>query len=166
LEVDVNLAERQMSLTPWNDLRSGEGGTAARVPDELRIMLFGDFAESDAAYMWLENSAVSQHDLFECAPAVVAVIVAAVADRTIRSENLASSLDLLGRILGGHSAKNEVAAGLTDLRERCHAAASRGYWSLMEIAATPHEHKADWTAAAVLYVLDEEHVKLFLGDAT
>jgi hypothetical protein len=58
------------------------------------------FPASSLAYERLENPVISQGHLFECAPAVVSVIVAAVADGTVPAANLASSLDLLGRIPG------------------------------------------------------------------
>jgi hypothetical protein len=133
------------------------------VAAELRVLLFVDEEIANEAYDYLENPVVSQGNLFECSPAVVSVIVAAVADGTIPPSSLAPSLDLLGRIIAGYSDKSEVEAGRADLRERCHEEALKGYWALMRVACGRDSFNAWQVAAAVLSVLDEEHSKRFVG---
>lgn len=92
------LAERQMLVLPWSGSRSG-GGDAAQVASDLRMLLFAEGDADDGAYERLENQVEAQGHLFECAPGVVSVIAAAVADGTIPPANLAPTLDLLGRIV-------------------------------------------------------------------
>ena len=156
----VNLAERQLEIIPWADLQAGEENGSTVVPD-LRTMLFEDSPRAGDAYLRLENPVVAQGNLFQCAPAVVSVIVAAITDASIPEKNLAMVLDLLGRIVGGAADPSEVAAGRGDLQERCQAEALRGYWSIVRVAATDHPFGAQ-VAADVLDVLDERHAHLFL----
>ena len=162
------LAEKQWRLIPWNDLRSGNDDHARQVGDDLRILLFVDAdAETGAAsaYSRLENVVEAQGHLFQCAPAVVSVIVAAVAEGSIPAANLAPSLDVLGRILAGYADASEVARGHGDLRQQCHAEAMKGYWSLLRAASERDPFNAWRVAQAVLVALDEAHSRRILEDA-
>jgi hypothetical protein len=158
----VALADKQLSLIPWVELRC-DGGLSSAVGEDLRVLLFIDDDTADDAYHRLENPVVSQGHLFECAPAVVSVIVAAVADRTVPPPNLAPVLDLLGRILAGYPDESEVVLGRGDLRQRCHEEALRGYWALMRVARTQDPFNAWRVAVDVLSVLDPEHSGRFVG---
>lgn len=101
------LAARQSDLFDWDQLRSS-GGDASTVRDDLRVLLVAGSDDAAEAYCKLENPVVSQGHLFECAPAVVSVIVAAVADDSVPPANLASALDLLGRIVAGYPDESEI----------------------------------------------------------
>lgn len=157
----VSLAERQLRLLSWDEMRC-EGGSASTVEHDLRTLLLDDSDAATAAYARLENPVVSQGHLFECAPAVVSVIVAAVTDRTVPPANLASVLDLLGRILAGYPDESEVEAGREDLRERCHEEALRGYWTLLRVACVQDQFNAWRVAVDILSMLDSEHSARFL----
>jgi hypothetical protein len=159
----IAMADRQLRLTEWDRLRCGNGSSSTVVATELRVLLFVDTEAASRAYGNLENPVVSQGHLFECSPAVVSVIVAAVADGTIPPACLASSLDLLGRIVAGYPDESEVAAGCADLRERCHEEALKGYWALLRVACGRDPFNAWQAAVDVLAVLDEEHSKRFVG---
>jgi hypothetical protein len=124
--------------------------------------LFLDDDAADEAIQNLENPVVSQGHLFECAPAVVSVIMAAVTDDTVPAPNLGPALDLLGRIVAGYPSESEVAAGRLDLRQRCHEEALRGYWALIRVACTPDPFNAWRIAVDILSVLDEEHSERFV----
>lgn len=154
-------ADKQLRMVPWISLRAGSGD-ASRIGDDLRMLLFAEGDADDGAYERLENEVESQGDLFQCAPAVVSVIVAAVAEASIPPANLATSLDVLGRIVAGYADRSEAAAGNGDLREQCHAEAMKGYWSLMKVASERDSFNAWQTAQAVLAVLDEPHSKKIL----
>jgi hypothetical protein len=160
--MSVGLAEKQLRLFKWETLRAS-GGFAGAVPEHLRIMLA---AEDDIAVNiacdWLENPIVSQGDLFECAPAVVSVIVAALADGTVPIRNLPPVIDRLGLIIAGYADKSEVLLGREDLREKCHVEARKGYWTLMQIACARDPFNAWELATDVLSVLDPEHSSMFL----
>lgn len=161
--VSANLAERQLRSIPWDDLRAG-GEKGTTVVGDLRSMLFEDGRQAGDAYLRLENPVVAQGNLFEVAPAVVSVIVAAIADASTPEKNVAMVLDLLGRILGGAADPSEVVAGRGDLQERCQAEALRGYWSILKMAATQDPYGAHEVAADVLDVLDEKHARRLLAD--
>lgn len=154
--VSAGLADRQLRLIRWDELRCN-WGMAGAVAQDLRVLLSVDDDSADEAYENLENPVVSQGHLFECAPAVVSVIVAAVADGTVPEANVAPSLDLLGRILAGYPDESEVALGRGDLRERCHEEALRGYWALMRVACQRDPFNAWRVAVDVLSVLDPGH---------
>jgi len=156
------LADKQLDWVPWGDLRSGNGD-AQHVGEDLRMLLFAEGSADDGAYERLENMVEAQGDLFQCAPAVVSVIVAAVAEGSIPAANLAPSLDVLGRIVAGHADQSEVALGNSDLREQCHAEAMKGYWSLLRVACERDPFNAWKVARAVLAVLDEAHSMQILG---
>src|SRR5688572_28416441 len=107
------LAGKQITLVPWRDLRAGIGD-AGGVGEDLRMLLFDEVDAAGGAYARLENQVEAQGDLFQCAPAVVSVIVAAVAEGSIPAANLAPVLDVLGRIVAGYAARSEVAVGNGD----------------------------------------------------
>ena len=156
-----SLAVRQLALIDWDELRSGSGSSARRVAVDLRALLGIDDDVANEARADLENPVVSQGHLFECAPAVVSVIVAAVADGTIPPPSLGEVLDLLGRIVAGYSAPSELALGRTDLRRRCHEEAWKGYWALMRVACARDPFNAWKEAVEILSMLDPEHSERF-----
>lgn len=159
----IGLTEKHLTLIRWSELRSGGHGSAEAVGERLRALLLEDADTAQDAYRQLENAVVSQHDLFQCAPAVVSVIVAAVAEGVIPAANLALALDQLGRILGGYPDMSELRLGNQDLRQQCLDAAARGYWALMKVAWERDEHGAWEVARDVLKVLDPEHSSALLG---
>ena len=159
------LAEKQWRLIPWNNLRSGNGGDARQVGDDLRMLLSASAGADTGSYQRLENMVESQGHLFQCAPAVVSVIVAAVADGSIPANSLGASLDVLGRILAGYTDQSEVALGNANLREQCHAEAMKGYWPLLRVASERDPFNAWQVAQAVLVALDKAHSKRILEPA-
>jgi hypothetical protein len=157
-----SLARRQLALTPWENLRSGSGD-ASRVSVNLETLLFVDSDEADDAYANLENEVEAQGELFECAPGVVAVIVAAIAEDAVPAANMRLALDVLGRVVAGYPARSELAIGNVDLRDRCHSEAMKAYWPLMRVAVAGDELNAWALARDVLGVLDEGAARRFLG---
>lgn len=160
-KVSQMLADKQLSLVPWGSLRAGNGD-AIGVGEDLRMLLFAEGDADDGAYERLENQVEAQGDLFQCAPAVVSVIVAAVAEGSIPAANLATVLDVLGRVVAGYADRSEVVLGNGDLREQCHTEAMKGYWSLLYVASQRDPFNAWQVARAVLHVLDEKHSKMIL----
>ena len=156
------LAYRQLELTPWSELRSG-GGYTSQVGRDIKTLLFAEEHAAGGAYERLENEVESQGHLFECAPAVVSVIVAAVAEQAIPAGNLASCLDVLGRIVAGHSAESEVKFGCPNLGEECQREALKGYWSLIWVVQTKDPFGAWRVAQEIVDMLDEKHSREFLA---
>lgn len=85
-----------------------------------------------------------------------------MAEGSIPAANLATSLEVLGRIVAGHADRSEIALGNGDLREQCHAEAIKGYWSLLRVAAERDSFNAWQVSRAVLVVLDQEHSERIL----
>jgi hypothetical protein len=156
--MSTGLAERELTATPWTDLRACYQA-ADRVPDQLRLLLFSEDQEVvSQAYGQIEGLVVAQGDLFECAPAVVRVIVAGIAESSIPMPNLGSTLEFLTMILTGHADESEVAAGCADLQARCHLEAMRGYWAIAAVAHTHDAHQNCELAADIIEMLDDDDV--------
>jgi hypothetical protein len=155
----VGLADGQLASAGWSTLGSA-GGSAEHVRTWLATMLFSeDAAAVNEAYGRIENPVTAQGDLSECAPAVVSVIMAALAEDSIFLPNLGSVLDLLGLILAGTTARWLVATGGGGLRTACYAEAMKGYWSLKKVtllAEDPYDNAG--LATELVEMLDEEAV--------
>jgi len=154
------LTHDQIRGIDWQHLRSGRGDSSS-VARDLEALLLGDSAQASAAYAQLENAIESQGRIFECAPAAVAVIIAAIADDVIPAGNVASSLDLLGRVLAGRPDRSELDTGRDDLREAVYSEAIRGYWLLVRIARRRDVFNAWDVAADVVYLLDDQYPRPF-----
>jgi hypothetical protein len=153
----VGLAQAQLASISWSTL--GEAGASAeQVRDDLTTMLFSDDDSAiREAYSRIENPVTAQGDLSECAPAVVSVIMAALAEESVPSRNLGPVLDFLGLILVGFTARWLVTAGVGGLRAACHLEAMKGYWSLRRItrlAEDPFNNAS--LAGELVEILDEE----------
>ncbi|MCC2320791.1 hypothetical protein [Cellulomonas xiejunii] len=144
------------------DLALGEaargGGAATRVRDDLVVLLFGDGPGVDDAGARLEDQVAPGGGLAECAPAVVSVVVAAFAERSVAPPNLVRALGLLERLLGGGGATTEDAGPEVTLLAQCRHEAARGFWTLAHLAT--HAQGADDSRRAarqVLRCLGDEH---------
>jgi hypothetical protein len=162
--VSLNLAWRQLELTDWPSLRA-DGGPATDVRSALWLMLTtDDLRAGNAAYQRIENLIVAQGHLSQCAPPVVSVVMAAVAEEGVPPANLSAVLDLLCLIVMGYSAPSESALGNDDLREQCHHEARKGYWALMRVFRSRDPFSAWSIAGEVLSMLDERHFARFSAD--
>lgn len=133
---EVGLARSQLAAVPWSTLPAN-GGRGEEVRDLLTTMLFSRVTdEVNVAYRRIENSVTAQGDLSPCAPGVVSVIMAAVAERDATDLALGPVLDLLGLTLAGFTARWEVEIGTRDLRAACYREATKGYWGLRRLAAS------------------------------
>lgn len=152
------LVDELLNAPNWLHMRSGNSSTAMQVRDDLRTLLFsGDPSAVNAAYGRIENPVVAQGNLYQCAPAVVSVIVAGLAERAIPHKNLGSALDFLGLILTGYSAKSEEAKGEPHLRRKCFNEAVRGYWSIRALALSPdNSYEMSSLVEEIVEILDLE----------
>lgn len=153
----------QLDSTPWGTMRSGSGD-AGRVSDDLAVLLFGDGQAVEGAAARLAVEIESQGHLFECAPAVVTVVLAAVAERAVPPVNLARALGLVGRTLGGPVATAGASPEQVRLREECRRETMKAYWILVHTAtASSGSFIGRQAAREVLELLDEEHARALLA---
>ncbi len=116
----------EMNRHSWRDLREASG-SAAGIPHALEGMLTADSPNAvDVAYWKLENHVVVQGELFEAAPHVVSVLLAALLDNSPSFIRI-GILELLFQILGGESHESE---GERDLGPKCRDLAREGLWLL------------------------------------
>jgi hypothetical protein len=117
--IDIELARHD-----WGSLRAA--GPANDVPAALRALSSADSpAAADAAYWRIDNTVVVQGALFQSAEATAAAAVTALWGST--SSGRARLLELLGQLASGETAPSEIAAGNTDLAERCLREVARGF---------------------------------------
>jgi hypothetical protein len=157
-QLGAGLARAQLASISWATLGAGNR-TAEHVRDHLMTtMLFSEDSRAvEEAYTWIENPVTAQGDLSECAPAVVSVIMAAVADDSVPYPNLGPVLDLLGLTLAGYTATWELERGVRGLRAACYREAMKGYWSLRSIATLPTDRgDVSGEARTIVEMLDDE----------
>ncbi|UZN02626.1 hypothetical protein [Cellulomonas sp. S1-8] len=157
-----SVAQRQLKLIHWDMTESGSGPEAAAVARDLEMLLFATEESDDGSYERLENVVESQGHLFDCSPAAVSVIIAAVTEGSIQPAALASSLDLLGRMVGPSSAPLSPEPRQNNLREACRLEAIKGYWALVVVARERDRYNAWRAAESVLAILDKEHSRAIL----
>lgn len=149
----------QLESTPWSTLRSGSGD-ASGVPDDLAVLLFGDGPAVEEAAVRVAAATGSHGHLFECAPAVVAVVVAAVAERAVAPVNLERALGLVGSTLGGGAPAPGETREQSRLREECRRETTKAYWTLVHVAtALGESHVGRQAAREVLELLDDDHAR-------
>jgi hypothetical protein len=156
-QLGMGLAQAQLASVSWATLGAGNR-TAEHVRDLLTTMLFSEDSEAvGEAYTWIENPVTAQGDLSECAPAVVSVIMAALAEESVPARNLGPVLDFLGLVLRGYTATWELARGVRGLRADCYREAMKGYWTLRKVALLADDPYDNADLAGVLVeMLDDE----------
>jgi hypothetical protein len=124
------LAELELARWDWSRLRQATG-PATHVPGSIRGMLRSTTPdELDEHYWELENHVVIQGRLFQAAPPVVSVVMAALTCSTRPSWVRIGLLDLLFQLVIGTSHENEIANGSHLLGATCKKAARHGIWVL------------------------------------
>lgn len=124
------LAELELARWDWSRLRQATGH-AGHVPGSIRAMLrSGSPDELDERYWELENHVVIQGRLFQAAPPVVSVLMAALTCRERPGWVRVGILDLLFQLVIGTSHESEIANGSLLLGATCKKAARHGLWVL------------------------------------
>ena len=124
------LAELELDRWDWSRLRQATG-PATHVPGSIRAMLrAGTPDELDEHYWELENHVVIQGRLFQSAPPVVAVLMAALTCADRPSWVRIGVLDLLFQLVIGTSHESEIANGSHLLGATCQKTARHGLWVL------------------------------------
>jgi hypothetical protein len=130
------MVEIELARHEWSALRV-MGDRSADIPERLRDLLrAADGGEADRCYWRLENTVVVQGSLFQAAPAVVDVVMAALASGELSAPARVASIELLYQLVRGESDVTEAERGVSDLGERCRRQAREGIWLLYrELAA-------------------------------
>ena len=122
----MRIWEKELERHSWSRLREASG-SANEIPEALRAMLGAATADAvEVAYWKLENHVVVQGQLFEVAPYVVSVLMAALVEDS-PSYVRVGILELLLQITSGESHTSEKD---TTLGPQCRARASEVTWLL------------------------------------
>ena len=124
------LAEIELARWDWSRLRQATG-PATHVPGSIRAMLSAATPDELDEYYWeLENHVVIQGRLFQAAPPVVAVLMAALTCAERPSWVRIGVLDLLFQLVIGTSHESEIANGSHLLGATCKKTVRHGLWVL------------------------------------
>jgi hypothetical protein len=129
--------EAELRRHDWAKLAAAQGH-ATEVPAALRELLSAKTPDDvNRAYWKLENSVVVQGQLYESAPHVVCVLMAALASSDRPSHVRIGVLELLFQMVNGFTHRSEEARGLSHLELTCRSVAKQGLWSLYRELYTP-----------------------------
>ncbi len=122
----MEIWKAELSRYPWAQLHEASG-PAVEIPGSLEEMFTADSPDAvKAAYWKLENHVVVQGQLFNVAPPVVSVLLAALLDHSPSFVRI-GILELLFQILNGESHSSEREQ---DLSDTCRQLARAGLWLL------------------------------------
>jgi hypothetical protein len=117
-------------------------GFASGVPSALvRLASSSTVDEALRAYWELDNSIVIQANLFQAAEFVVPFVLHLALVATDHIRQLA--LELLIQLVAGQPHPNEIAAGNTELGERCRKAAGAGLANFYALLDSPNDELRD-----------------------
>ncbi|MET9171494.1 hypothetical protein [Streptomyces misionensis] len=153
----VRLIGTETALHDWAGMRCGCGGSAAHLADDLTaVAAAGSGAEPDVG---LEGHVWSPVTLWEPAPAVVSVALAALADDVtpVAREWFLRQLQYL---VTGEGTDPSSARRGTDLPERCRELAARGLWLLYAEVMANRSLGAVGSAFEIITVLEPDRGRL------
>jgi hypothetical protein len=149
------IVRQQLDAVDWHRLRTITG-SASGVPEAFRRLLEATSdAEADDAYWKLDNRVVVQGQLFDSAPRLVPVLLAALAHVASAVATI-YVLDLLVEILDGEADQSEVARGNADLGAEARRAAREGVWLAHHLASSP-EASVRERALMIVHAIDPDH---------
>ncbi|MFJ3902899.1 hypothetical protein [Streptomyces sp. NPDC090025] len=145
----MNLIEREIARQDWQSMRCGCGDTAEHLAGDLR-QLAGRGPEQRPVHVSLEEHVWSPATLWEPAPAVTSVALAALADELAP---LARGwfLELLQRMVAGEH---------TERAEHCQAIAAQGIWLLYEEVMSRRSPADAGDAFEILTVIEPDRARL------
>ncbi|MCC9309382.1 hypothetical protein LN042_20240 [Kitasatospora sp. RB6PN24] len=154
----MTLVELEIGTRQWSELRCGCGQSGAHLADEL-LRLARREDEDPHGALGLAGHAFSDVVLFEPAPAVVGVALAALADRP-SAVSRARFLDLLLSLVAGEGTAEEVAREGRDLEEESIAACRNGLWLLYAEVFAGESADLATRAFEVLTVIEDDRGRL------
>lgn len=123
------LARREVDRVDWSALPV-MGDRSSEVPASLAGLIGATTREEAKSFYWrLENVVVVQGQLFEAAPAVVSVLMAALSEGVPKPAKL-DVLELLFQLVSGESDREARARGNEALGDQCRERAREGLWTL------------------------------------
>ncbi|MEE1816959.1 hypothetical protein PUR59_18305 [Streptomyces sp. SP18ES09] len=154
----MRLIEMEIARQGWKNMLCGCGHSAEHLAGDL-LRLAGRGPEQRSIHVSLEGHVWSSAVLWEPAPAVTSVALAALADETAP---LARSrfLDLLQFVLAGEGTGWGPARKGLDLPELCRALGAQGLWLLYEEVMANRSPGAAGTAFEILTVIEPDRARL------
>ncbi|MGW4896325.1 hypothetical protein ACWEQL_29335 [Kitasatospora sp. NPDC004240] len=154
----MRLVEMEMARQDWKSMLCGCGGPAEHLAHDL-MEVVGGGSQQELRHVSLEEHVWSPVVLWEPAPAVTSVALAALADDvapTVREW----FLDLLHCLVAGEGTDRESARRGLDLPELCQGLAVQGLWLLYEEVMSNRSLRAAGTAFEILTVLEPDRTRL------
>ena len=154
----MGLIEREIAGQDWKGMLCGCGSSAEHVALDL-LRLAGRGPWQEPSHVSLEAHVWSPVVLWEPAPAVTSVALAALADEvapTVRDW----FLDLLQCMVAGEGTDGESARRGLDLPELCRDLAALGLWLLYEEVMSNRSLGAAGTAFEILTVVEPDRARL------
>ncbi|MFF9568320.1 hypothetical protein [Streptomyces sp. NPDC014685] len=154
----MRLVEMEIARHDWDGMLCGCGGSAEHLARDLLQLADGEPGRG-LDHFHLEAHVWSAAVLWEPAPAVASVALAALADDaapTVRER----FLDLLQRLVAGESTDGESARQGFDLPERCRGLARQGLWLLYGEVMANRSLGTAGAAFEILTVVEPDRARL------
>ncbi|WP_418955477.1 hypothetical protein [Streptomyces tritici] len=151
--------EREIAGHDWPGMLCGCGGPADHVARDL-LALAGSGSAREPRLVSLEEHVWSPVVLWEPAPAVTSVALAALADGEVPLAAREWFLDLLHSTVAGEGTDGESARHGLDLPELCRARALEGLWLLYEEVTANRSLAAVGSAFEILTVIEPDRARL------
>ncbi|MEV0192196.1 hypothetical protein AB0I39_27115 [Kitasatospora purpeofusca] len=154
----MRLVEMEIARQDWKGMLCGCGGSAEHLARDL-LQLAGRGSLREPSHVSLEEHVWSPAVLWEPAPAVTSVALAALADDVAPTAR-EWFLDLLQRMVAGEGTDSESARRGLDLPELCRGLAVQGLWLLYEEVMSNQSLGGTGTAFEILTVVEPERSRL------
>jgi hypothetical protein len=154
----MRLIEMEIARQDWKGMLCGCGNSAEHLALDL-LRLAGGGPGLEPSYVSLEEHAWSPVVLWEPAPAVTSVALAALTDEVARTAR-EWFLDLLQHMVAGEGTDRESAGRGLDLPELCRDLAAQGLWLLYEEVISNRSRGAAGTAFEILTVVESDRARL------
>ena len=154
----MRLIEMEIARQDWKGMLCGCGSSAEHLAQDL-LRLAGGGSGREPSYVSLEEHVWSPVVLWEPAPAVTSVALAALADEAARTAR-EWFLDILQHMVAGEGTDWESAGRGLDLPKLCRDLAVQGLWLLYEEVMSNRSLGAAGTAFEILTVIEPDRARL------
>ncbi|MFI6875401.1 hypothetical protein ACIBL6_18370 [Streptomyces sp. NPDC050400] len=154
----MRLVEMEITRHDWKSMLCGCGASAEHLARDL-LQVAGGGVRDEASHVSLEEHVWSPVVLWEPAPAVATVALAALAD-DVEPASREWFLDLLQYLVAGEGTDGESARRGHDLPEMCRSLALQGLWLLYEEVMSNRSLGAVGAAFEILTVVEPDRGRL------